>query len=148
MHAYALALFNAVLATQLSAPTTTRMPVDLTRAIRDYDEAQVRCDSSELNRLLAPDYLLINSRGEVSGKREMLAACLTPGYSLDPFRVRDSFYRFWDGGAAVGGLVRLRGTSYGKRFDLTARFADIWVRRHGKWMVAFTELTPASSAGR
>lgn len=40
------------------------VPADLARAIREYDEAQVRGDRPALNRLLADDYLPINSRGQ------------------------------------------------------------------------------------
>ena len=37
------------------------IPGDLARAVREYDEAQVHSDRAALNRLLADDYLLINS---------------------------------------------------------------------------------------
>ena len=56
-----------VIAAILAAAAVAALPADLAKAAHDYDQAQVRSDRVELERLLAPDYRLQNSGGAVQG---------------------------------------------------------------------------------
>ncbi|MEQ7874323.1 nuclear transport factor 2 family protein [Sphingomonas sp. ASV193] len=124
------------------ANVLAQLPPALARAVGDYDDAQIRGDASALDRLLAPDYALVNSRAEVEDKKQMIADYTTPGFHLDPYVVERPIVRQWPGGAVVGGEVGLSGTSDGKPFKGRIRFADIWRLRKGRWQVIFTEVTP------
>ena len=87
-------------------------------------------------------YALVNSRGAVEDKRQMVADYTDPGFHLDPYVVAKPIVRQWPDSAVIGGEVTLAGTSDGKPFKRRLRFADIWRRRAGRWQVAFTEVTP------
>lgn len=125
------------------------IPADLRKAVEDYDHAQVNANGAELRRLVADDYVLINSSGKVQNKSELIADYLTPGYKLEPFEVLEPVEKAWADGAVMGGLVHLKGTSEGKPFAVTLRFADVWARRNGKWQVVYTHVSvppqPSSS---
>ena len=117
------------------------LPVALARAVQAYDDAQINGDARALNRLLADDYALVNSRGEVEHKSQMIADYTATGFRLDPYMVERPIVRQWPGGAIVSGEVTLSGVSDGEPFKGRIRFADIW-RLHGtRWQVAFTEVT-------
>jgi hypothetical protein len=116
-------------------------PADLAKAVKDYDEAQVHGDKSELQRLVADDYTLVNSTGRVQNKAQLIADYTTPGYKIEPFEILEPVEKVWSDGAVMGGVVNLRGTDGGKPFAVTLRFADIWAKRNGKWQVIYTHVS-------
>lgn len=148
-------MFNKCVAVVLAcigwatAAIASDIPADLRKAVEAYDHAQVTADGAELRRLVADDYVLINSSGKVQNKAELIADYLAPGYSIEPFNVLEPVEKAWGDGAVMGGLVHLKGTSEGKPFAVTLRFADIWARRNGKWQVVYTHVSvppqPSSS---
>ena len=125
-----------------SAAVPAQLPPDLARAVRDYDEAQIKGDADALGRLLADDYTLVNSRAEIENKRQMIADYTAPGFRLKPYVIEQPIIRLWPGGAVMAGAVTLEGASDGAPFKGRIRFADVWQKRSGRWRVVFTEVTP------
>ncbi len=132
-----------------TSATAAEIPADLRKAVEDYDHAQVNANGAELRRLIADDYVLVNSGGKLQTKSELIADYLAPGYQIEPFEVLEPVEKAWGDGAVMGGLVHLKGKSEGKPFAVTLRFADIWARRNGKWQVIYTHVSvppqPSSS---
>src|SRR5690349_20904417 len=125
------------------------IPKDLRKAVEEYDHAQVSADGAALRRLVADDYVLINSSGRVQKKADLIAEHLSSDYQLEPFTVLEPVERVWNDGAVMGGLVHLKGISGGKPFAVTLRFADIWAKRNGKWQVVYTHVSkPARGANQ
>jgi hypothetical protein len=133
----------ALLIAILASPTilATELPADLAKAVRDYDQAQIKGNRAELERLLADDYTLLNSGGKTETKAQFIAESTAPGFKLEPFAVEDAIEKVWDKGAVMGGVVTLRGTDGGKPFAARLRFADIWAKRKGKWQVIYTHVS-------
>jgi hypothetical protein len=119
----------------------TEIPADLAKAVKDYDEAQVQGNGTELQRLVADDYTLVNSSGSVQTKAQLIADYTAPGYKIEPFVVQEPVEKVWSDGAVMGGLVDLKGTDGGKPFAATLRFADIWAKRNGRWQVIYTHVS-------
>lgn len=117
------------------------LPPELAKAVKDYDTAQIRGDRAELVRLLAQDYLLLNSSGTIENKTQLIADYTAPGYKLEPFVVREPIEKVWTNGAVMGGIATLRGMDGGKPFEVTLRFSDIWAKRHGVWQVIYTHVS-------
>lgn len=127
------------------------LPPDLAKAVRAYDQAQIRGDRAELQRLLAEDYMLLNSSGQIENKAQLIADYTAPGYKLEPFEVREPLETVWSDGAVLGGIATLRGVDAGKPFSVTLRFADVWAKRNGSWQVIYTHVSrpaPAPQAYR
>lgn len=118
------------------------IPADLKKAVHDYDEAQIHGNGTELARLLADDYTLINSRGLVQTKKDLIDEYTAPGYKIEPFVVREPIEKVWNDGAVMAGVATLKGVDGGKPFSVTLRFADIWAKRNGKWQVIYTHVSP------
>jgi hypothetical protein len=133
-----------------TAALAANIPADLRKAVEDYDHAQVKADGAELKRLVADDYVLVNSSGRVQNKAELIADYLAPGYKIEPYEVLEPVEKVWSDGAVMGGLVHLKGLSEGKPFAVTLRFADIWAKRNGKWQVVYTHVStpPAPAAAK
>jgi hypothetical protein len=132
-----------MLALLLAAAAQAHVPPDLAAAVAAYDKAQVDSNRSELERWLADDYLLVNSGGATETRAQLIADYTAPGFDLEPFTVEQPVERVWKDGAVMGGIATLRGTDGGKRYELRLRFADIWVRRNGRWQVIYTQVAKA-----
>ena len=126
------------------------LPPELAAAAHAYDRAQVKGDRAALQRLLADDYVLVDSRGTTQAKAQAIAQLTAPGSSLEPFTIEQPVERAWNGGAVLGGVVNYRGKADGKPFSTRLRFVDVWARRGALWQLAFTQASrlPEDSGGR
>jgi hypothetical protein len=123
------------------------IPADLRAAAHAYDEAQVHGDRAALQRLLADDYRLQNSGGQVQDKASFIADSVAPGFHLEPYVVEEPIERLLGADAALlGGVATLKGTDGGKPFSARLRFMDVWAKRNGAWRVVFTQATRAPAS--
>jgi len=118
-------------------PTYPGVPADLAKAAVEFDLAQVKSDGEALKRLLADDYLLINSQDKREDKAQFIADYTSPGFTLEPFVIDDQVIKVWSDGAVLGGAVTAKGMSDGKPYSVRLRFSDIWAKRGGKWQVIY-----------
>lgn len=132
-----------MLAAILLAGVYATLPPDLAKAVHDYDQAQVTSNKAELERLLAPDYVLHNSAGQRQDKASFIADQVAPGYRLEPFVIEEPVEKVMGDSAVVGGVARARGTAGGEPFDVRLRFIDVWQKRGGRWVVVLSQATRA-----
>jgi ketosteroid isomerase-like protein len=125
----------------LAAAAMSGLPPDLAKAAHAYDLAQMHNDKAALERLLAPDYRLFNSGGQVQDKAGFIADSTAPDFHMEPFKVEDPLEKVMGDTALLGGVATLKGTSGGQPFTARLRFMDVWARRSGKWVVVFTQAT-------
>lgn len=123
------------------AAASVALPADLAKAAHEYDRAQVTSNRAELERLIADDYVLHNSGGQVQDKTSFIADQIAPGYKLEPFAVEEKVEKVMGDAAILGGAARARGTSGGEPYDVRLRFIDIWQKRGGKWVVVMSQAT-------
>lgn len=125
------------------APDYKDVPPDLAKAALEYDEAQLRNDGPELNRLVADDYRLIARGGVVLDKKAFVAASTDPNVRVMPFVIEMPLHTVWSDGAVLGGKVNYRTIDHGKDIAEPLMFADVWAKRDGVWRVVYTQVGPA-----
>lgn len=123
----------------LASASHAKLPPDLAQAVADYDQAQIHSDRAGLEKALADDWVLANSAGKTQTKQEFIAESVAPGSSIEPYTVQDETVRVWSDGAALAGLVDLKGKSEGKPFQARLRFVDVWRKKDGRWQVVYTQ---------
>lgn len=138
-------VLGVILAALLAVPAAAQ--ADDNQAVRAtaqaFDDAQQRGDRAVLERMLAPDFLLVRGSGRVGDRRDFIAGFTDPASKLEPFQITDRlFLRIGPDTAIVGGEARVRGTEGGKPFVEHFRYADTFVRRAGQWVVVYTQVTP------
>ncbi len=117
------------------------LPPDLAKAVKEYDQAQIRNDIPALERLVTDDYVLVNSNATVENKQQFLADFSLPGFKIDPYVVEQPVEKVWGDAAVLGGLVRLSWTQDGKHQTRRLRLVYVWARRDGHWQVTYTQVT-------
>ncbi|WP_442681318.1 nuclear transport factor 2 family protein [Sphingomonas sp. ASY06-1R] len=139
-HGLACALFlsaGAVAAQTLDANTQVRA------AAQAFEQAQVEGDRAALERLLAPDFLLVRASGRIGDKADFIAGFTDPKSKLQPYQIVDRlFVRPSDDSAIVGGEATVRGTENGKAFSQHFRYSDMFAKRNDQWVVVYTQITP------
>jgi ketosteroid isomerase-like protein len=120
-------------------PRYPDLPPDLAAAAMAFDKAQVEGDGPALMRLLADDYLLVNSQGQTESKADFIRDYTAKGFSFAPFTIQKPVEQVWATGAVLGGVVDAHGTSDGKPYSIRMRFADVWAKRNGQWQVIYTQ---------
>ena len=133
----------ALLAMPIAAAPSAEMPADLQAAAHAFDEAQMHNDGAALARLLADDYLLVNSSGALETRADFIHDYTAPGFTLEPFTIEQPVEKIWADGAVLGGIATLKGMSEGKPYEARLRFADIWAKRGGRWQVVYTQVNRA-----
>jgi ketosteroid isomerase-like protein len=121
-------------------------PAGLADAVQAYDAAQVKGDRASLEQLLADDYLLVNSGGQVESKNEFIADLVAPDYKMEPYKVEHPIVRTTPDSAVMGGLSHLKGQTGGKPFDVCLRFVDVWILRNNRWQVVYSQAARAEMA--
>jgi ketosteroid isomerase-like protein len=132
---------TAVTVSMLLACATSAAHSDLAAAVRTYDEATVRNDVATLAKLVADDYVLVNSDSSLQNKQSYLEDFKVPGFKLDPYVLEQSVRRLWGDTALVAGLVNLSWTLDGRNHARRLRIAHVWTRQDGRWRLAYTQLT-------
>jgi hypothetical protein len=79
--------------------------------------------------LVADDYMLVNSDTTIQDKQSYLEDFRRPGFSLDPYELREPVPKAWNDGAIIGGLLPLGWTQDGFHQTRLLRIARIWVGR-------------------
>lgn len=111
-------------------------------AAQAFDDAQLHHDRAVISSFLAPDFQYVTRKGLLLGRDAFITATTNHQETLDPFVVTD--HRVLqlgpDAGIASGDAI-VRGTLNGNAFTDRFRYADVFARRNGKWMVVYTQVT-------
>ena len=120
---------------------------EVLRAEREWLSAHLRCDVSELERLMAPDYVQIDASGRVVGREEVLASFRSGERKWDEAHSDDHRVRVYGEVAVVVGRWRARGTNAGRAFDYAARYVAVWAQHEGVWRMVSDQATPIAETG-
>jgi ketosteroid isomerase-like protein len=103
------------------------------QAEQELAEAHRNLNLAVFERLLHPDYALIQPGGRIEGKAETIASLQTGGRHWEIARSDQLDVRLYGDTAVVIGRWRGKGRNGDQSFDYTARFLSVWVREHGRW---------------
>jgi hypothetical protein len=136
MKTVALTVLIAVLACRFSlAQTPTEK--DVLQFERDACKAFLDADPVALKRVLAPDFTLTLSNGQVSTRGNEIDELRDGKVHYDVFENYDMNARIYgDNVAVVLGKTRVKGTSEGKPFDRVVQFTDTLIKCDGRWQLA------------
>src|ERR1044072_678034 len=101
-------------------------PTDLARSIESYDRATVSNDIATLAKLVALDYVLVNSDSTLQDKQSYLEDFRVPGFRLDPYELQQPVRKVWNDAALLAGMVRLSWTLKGEHHERLLRIAHVW----------------------
>jgi ketosteroid isomerase-like protein len=104
-----------------------------------YQAAVERNDADTMARILADDFILVNGRGRVHTKHDLLESARKKSvvYELQVEEPGTQKVRLWGDTAVVTALLRIKGLSDGQPLDVRLWFSDTYVRTPVGWKYAF-----------
>ena len=116
-------------------------PTELADMIVEYDRATIMKDATTLSRIVADDFMLVNSDGSVQDKISYLADFRNPDFLIEPYHLEQSFTRLGGNTALTGGIFTLNWTQDGHRQSRRLRIVHYWTFQLQRWRIAYTQLT-------
>lgn len=139
-------LAAAVLVALAAAGVADPQRGSLATAAQAFDDAQLHHDRGRIDSFLAPDFQYVTRQGRRLDRRAFIANTTTPGEVLQPFAVSDHrVLPLGPAGGVASGDVIVRGTRDGAPFTDRFRYADVFARRRGRWLVVYTQVTGMSA---
>lgn len=108
---------------------------------------QAACDAFRLGdipaieRLLAPEFVLVDTQANVQTRAEAIAEVRSGDPQYERFHNHGMTARVYGDTAVVQGITSLKGRSGGKPFALDVRFTDTLVRVNGQWRMVVSHVT-------
>ncbi|MCI0443567.1 nuclear transport factor 2 family protein [bacterium] len=124
-----------------AAHVFAEMPLDLTKTIKDYEQAQVNNDVVTLDHLVTDDFVLVNSDSSVQNKKSFLEDFNKPGFKMEPYVLEQKVEKVWGDAAVIGGIMLLKWTQDGKQQSRKLRIVYVWAKRDGHWQTTYAQLT-------
>jgi len=137
-------MLAVVVAAALAASNERAQLLD--RATADFEIALKHNDSAALERVLAPDWMIIDSDGRLIARARFLGVLRTGELSHSDMRSTNVQIRLLGDSALYVARVDGHGTYAGQDFSFSERATDVWVWADGEWRCALTQLTRIASA--
>ena len=102
-----------------------------------YQAAVEKSDAAAMDRLLAEDFTLVSSKGNVYHKAELLAEARDPKLKYEHQSDTQQTVRFWGGTAVLTAYLWIKGVEDGKAMDYSLWFSDVYVCTSKGWRYAF-----------
>jgi ketosteroid isomerase-like protein len=102
-------------------------------AERKLAAAHLSLDLETIDRLLHPDYVILQPGGRIETKADVLASYRAGGRRWDTAEADELDIRLLGGTAIVAGRWQASGENQGEPFDYAARFLSVWFREDGRW---------------
>ena len=106
---------------------------DVLRAERELALCYQNSDAACIEQGVMEDYILINSRGKINTRADDLAEAKKGDPKYEIFENHDMKARLHGDSAVVTGVTHTKGISGGQPFGAEFRFADTFVKDHGRW---------------
>ncbi|WP_375418966.1 nuclear transport factor 2 family protein [uncultured Hymenobacter sp.] len=131
----------ALAAAATSSPLDSLMVGELRRLNEQWTEATVRNDAQALNQLMAPDYVFVNSKGQVLRRPDILRAVASGRAKAVVNKGFDYQIRVYGDVGVVMHNTSFMGSLHGQSVSGEYRSTDLYVRRNGRWQLTNSHTT-------
>jgi ketosteroid isomerase-like protein len=137
---------NWIAAFAVACLTLTDAQADA-EAQRAMAATQAACDAlrlqdmAALEKLLAPEFVLVTSRAEVQSREQVIAEVRSGDPQYSRFENHSMSARVYGDTAVVQGITSLEGVSGGAPFKVDVRFTDTLIKVKGRWMLVVSHVT-------
>jgi len=111
------------------------------QAERAWLKAHLEIDIAALDRLMADEYIQVNSRGEIIPKHQALASFQGGQRHWEKAESDQYQVTVYGDAAVVVGRWRAKGVNAGQAFDYAARYVAVWIYRDDRWQMVSDQST-------
>jgi ketosteroid isomerase-like protein len=140
---FALPFYGLAQATPKKSKKTSTASVAsvLMQMERDWSQAGIKKDFKTLDRILADDWVSIDTLGQATTKAQTLSAMKSSQASEQTIALGEMKVRVFDTAAVVTGTDVEKGSYKGQ--DSSGKYAwmDVFVKRNGRWQAVVSQST-------
>ena len=113
------------------------------RLYDEMDQASMRGDKAVIERMFADDVTVVNQRGILRGKKDVVGNVRTPSAESKTVSstYNDMRVRRYGDTAVVTYLFDSKRLDQGKEVARQFRITDVWVKKEGRWQIVAAHLT-------
>lgn len=139
-------MLSVIAAATLAAVTDRADLLDRTAA--QFELALQRNDVTALERVLTPDWLIVDSDGHQISRDRFLSLLRSGELSHSAMRSSETRIRICGDAAVTTVRADGQGTYHGNAFRFSERSTDVWLWIDGQWVCALTQLTRIAEPAR
>lgn len=132
-----------------SSSSTSKAEAEIREAIRNYDAALRRGDTTAAGRFWAEEYIFINPAGQRLSRADRMANVQTGATAFDSLAHApdEEVIHVYGNGSIATYTTRLHitGRYSGQGQEGYLRGLVVWVRREGRWQQVASQLTPVAT---
>lgn len=98
-------------------------------------------DLAALEKLLAPEFTLVDPGGDVQPRSQSIDEVKTGDPQYEVLRNHGMAAHVYGDAATVQGITTLKGRSGGQPFEVDVRFTDTLIRSAGQWKIVVSHVT-------
>ncbi len=114
---------------------------ELLKLEKAFAEAIVKNDLEGVGRLVADDWIIIGSDGEIVDRARFFEVVKSGALTHSTMESEDFRVRIYGDSAVVTGITCTKGKFMGQEFSTQERATDVFVKRDGRWQCVLTHLT-------
>jgi len=132
-------------AADYKGPHAERDQKDILQLESEWTQAIQSGDTATLDRILAPEYTVVDASGKTFGKAQEMAMYKTGDMKFDSISTSGQKVTIYIGGAVVTGTSVIKGKN--KKDDISGeyRFVDVLERRPSGWQAVYSQITKVES---
>jgi hypothetical protein len=116
-------------------------------AFEVFESGQRTQDRAVMERVIAPDYVLVHGSGRIGGREDFISSMVDPAVHVtDVHADNRAFTPLGRDAAIVSGQGTIAGTDSNGAFSEHFQFADTFLQRNGQWVVVYTQVTMLPAA--
>jgi ketosteroid isomerase-like protein len=113
---------------------------ELLKLEKAFAEAIVSNDLEGIGRLVADDWIIIDSDGGIVDRTRFFEVIKSGALTHEMMESEDFRVRVYGDSAVVTGVTRTKGKFMGQEFSTQERATDVFVKRDGRWQCVLTHL--------
>jgi ketosteroid isomerase-like protein len=114
---------------------------ELLKLEKEFTQANLKNDAEKIGRFLADDWIIIQPNGAMIDKTRFLGAIKSGDLSYQMMEFDEAQVRIYGETALVIGAFTTKGKFKGQEFNTRERGTDVFVKRDGRWLCVFSQLT-------
>ncbi len=129
----------------LGQATDDHAEKDVTKLSKQITDALVKGDTTFLDGVMADDWMLIGSDGDIVDKEKQLRDIKDGTLKFDAMDKSEMKVRVYGDAAVVTGRIRAKIRLKGRAVGNPLGFTEVFIRREGKWRSVSAQVTPVAA---
>jgi len=136
--ALTLAIVPLIISCQMKSDSAEQ---ELLKVERDFSAAVLSNDADAIGKFLTDDWEIVDADGGVIDRARFLSAIKSKTLVHEEMELDDLTVRAHGDSAVVTTITSTKGRFALQEFETRERASDFFVRRNGRWLCAFSQLT-------